>query len=141
MALLPAVPRRDDFDTPNKDNRYCTYFDFAKASSADLLVKNKFAYENDSAIYIGTYTNNGITYLRACAHKDSSFRYEKTGSQHWQECSDCGYEGTKTDHIYSQKKMTDTYKASDATCTNPVTYYYSCVCGAKARTSLFYKNK
>lgn len=64
-------------NTPNKDNRYCTYFDFAKASSADLLVKNKFAYENDSAIYIGTYTNNGITYLRACAHKDSSFRYEK----------------------------------------------------------------
>ena len=127
-------------NTPNKDNRYCTYFDFAKASSADLLVKNKFAYENDSAIYIGTYTNNGITYLRACAHKDSSFRYEKTGSQHWQECSDCGYEGTKTDHIYSQKKMTDTYKASDATCTNPVTYYYSCVCGAKG-TNIFNSTK
>ena len=124
-------------NTPNKDNRYCTYFDFAKASSADLLVKNKFAYENDSAIYIGTYTNNGITYLRACAHKDSSFRYEKTGSQHWQECSDCGYEGTKTDHIYSQKKMTDTYKASDATCTNPVTYYKSCACGLASSTETF----
>ena len=117
-------------NTPDKNSTYCTYVDFAKASSTDLL-KNAFTYENDSAIYIGTYTNNGITYLRACAHKDSSFRYEKTGSQHWQKCSDCGYEGTKTDHIYSQEKMTDTYKASDATCTTPVTYYKSCACGAK----------
>lgn len=124
--------------TPDKNNTYCTYFDFAKASSADLLVKNKFVYENDSAIYIGTYTFAGATYLRACAHKDSSLRYESEGAQHhWQKCSDCGYEGTKTEHIYSQEKMTDTYKASDATCTTPVTYYYSCVCGLASSTETF----
>lgn len=123
--------------TPDKNNTYCTYFDFAKASSADLLVKNKFVYENDSAIYIGTYTFAGATYLRACAHKDSSLRYESEGAQHWQKCSDCGYEGTKTEHIYSQEKMTDTYKASDATCTTPVIYYYSCVCGLASSTETF----
>lgn len=116
-------------NTPDKNSTYCTYFDFAKASSANLL-ENAFTYENDSAIYIGTYTFAGATYLRACAHKDSSLGYEKEDAQHWQKCSDCGYEGTKTGHIYSQEKMTDTYKASDATCTTPVTYYYSCVCGA-----------
>ena len=126
-------------NTPDKNSTYCTYFDFAKASSANLL-ENAFTYENDSAIYIGTCTFAGATYLRACAHKDSSLGYEKEDAQHWQKCSDCGYEGTKTGHIYSQEKMTDTYKASDATCTTPVTYYYSCVCGAKG-TNTFNSTK
>lgn len=116
-------------NTPDKNSTYCTYFDFAKASSANLL-ENAFTYENDSAIYIGTCTFAGATYLRACAHKDSSLGYEKEDAQHWQKCSDCGYEGTRTDHDYSQTRMTSTYKASDATCTTPVTYYYYCVCGA-----------
>lgn len=117
-------------NTPDKNSTYCTYFDFAKASSANLL-ENAFTYENDSAIYIGTYTFAGATYLRACAHKDSSLGYEKEDAQHWQKCSDCGYKGIKTNHDYSQKRMTSPYEASDATCTTPVTYYYSCVCGAK----------
>lgn len=47
-------------------------------------------------------------------------------------CTTCGqqYGNTNPNHDYSQTKMTPTYKASDATCTTPVTYYYSCVCGA-----------
>lgn len=126
-------------NTPDKNSTYCTYFDFAKASSANLL-ENAFTYENDSAIYIGTCTFAGATYLRACAHKDSSLGYEKEDAQHWQKCSDCGYEGTRTDHDYSQTRMTSTYKASDATCTTPVTYYYSCVCGAKG-TNTFNSTK
>ena len=125
--------------TPDKNNTYYAYVDFAKASSANLL-ENAFTYENDSAIYIGTYTSAGATYLRACAHKDSSLGYEKEDAQHWQKCSDCGYEGTRTDHDYSQTRMTSTYKASDATCTTPVTYYYSCVCGAKG-TNTFNSTK
>lgn len=125
--------------TPDKNSTYCTYFDFAKASSANLL-ENAFTYENDSAIYIGTYTFAGATYLRACAHKDSSLGYEKEDAQHWQKCSDCGYKGIKTNHDYSQKRMTSLYGASDATCTTPVTYYYSCVCGAKG-TNTFNSTK
>ena len=49
-------------------------------------------------------------------------------------CTTCGqpYGNTNpNNHDYSQTRMTPTYKASDATCTTPVTYYYSCVCGAK----------
>lgn len=48
-------------------------------------------------------------------------------------CTTCGQQYGNTNsnnHDYSQTKMTPTYKASDATCTTPVTYYYSCVCGA-----------
>lgn len=36
-----------------------------------------------------------------------------------------------TGHTFDQKKTTDTYKAAEATCTEPETYYYSCICGAK----------
>ncbi|MFR5850816.1 MAG: hypothetical protein ACLUEM_01840 [Oscillospiraceae bacterium] len=36
--------------------------------------------------------------------------------------------------------MTSLYGASDATCTTPVTYYYSCVCGAKG-TNTFNSTK
>lgn len=48
-------------------------------------------------------------------------------------CTTCGQQYGNTNpnnHDYSQTRMTPTYKASDATCTTPVTYYYSCVCGA-----------
>lgn len=48
-------------------------------------------------------------------------------------CETCGQRYGNTNpnnHDYSQTRMTPTYKASDATCTTPVTYYYSCVCGA-----------
>ena len=48
-------------------------------------------------------------------------------------CTTCGQQYGDTNHNnhdYSQTRMTPTYKASDATCTTPVTYYYSCVCGA-----------
>lgn len=48
-------------------------------------------------------------------------------------CMTCGQQYGDRDlnnHDYSQTRMTSTYKASDATCTTPVTYYYSCVCGA-----------
>lgn len=34
-------------------------------------------------------------------------------------------------HIYDQQVVNDSYKASDATCTEPAKYYDSCVCGAK----------
>ena len=49
-------------------------------------------------------------------------------------CTTCGQpygNRNPNNHDYSQTGMTPTYKASDATCTTPVTYYYSCVCGAK----------
>lgn len=32
-------------------------------------------------------------------------------------------------HIFDQQVVSDTYKASDATCTQPAAYYQSCICG------------
>lgn len=58
-------------------------------------------------------------------------------------CTTCGQQYGDIDpnnHDYSQTTMTPTYKASDATCTTPVTYYYSCVCGEKG-TNTFNSTK
>ena len=52
---------------------------------------------------LGAYGNDSIKYFRSAPHK----------------------------HIYDQQIVSDEYKASDATCTEPAKYYQSCVCGAK----------
>lgn len=115
--------------------------------------------EDGSPIGLFTKSNSYSTSLRACSHDFSQWAYSDT--QHWKKCANCDAEDAvnKTDHSggtatctapavcttcgqpygntnpnnhdYSQTRMTPTYKASDATCTTPVTYYYSCVCGAK----------
>lgn len=115
--------------------------------------------EDGSPIGLFTKSNRYSTSLRACSHDFSQWAYSDT--QHWKKCANCDAEDAvnKTDHSggtatctekavcttcgqrygnrnpnnhdYSQTRMTPTYKASDATCTTPVTYYYSCVCGAK----------
>lgn len=47
-------------------------------------------------------------------------------------CSVCGMEyGELTPHVFDQKVTTEKYLASEATCTQKATYYYSCVCGEK----------
>lgn len=114
--------------------------------------------EDGSPIGLFTKSNRYSTSLRACSHDFSQWAYSDT--QHWKKCANCDAEDAvnKTDHTggtatckaeavcttcgqpygninpnnhdYSQTRMTPTYKASDATCTTPVTYYYSCVCGA-----------
>lgn len=114
--------------------------------------------EDGSPIGLFTKSNRYSTSLCACSHDFSQWAYSDT--QHWKKCANCDAEDAvnKTDHSggtatcteravcttcgqqygntnhnnhdYSQTRMTPTYKASDATCTTPVTYYYSCVCGA-----------
>lgn len=114
--------------------------------------------EDGSPIGLFTKSNRYSTSLRACSYDFSQWAYSDT--QHWKKCANCDAEDAvnKTDHSggtatctekavcttcgqqygntnpnnhdYSQTRMTPTYKASDATCTTPVTYYYSCVCGA-----------
>lgn len=115
--------------------------------------------EDGSPIGLFTKSDRYSTSLRACSHDFSQWAYSDT--QHWKKCANCDAEDAvnKTDHSggtatctekavcttcgqpygntdsnnhdYSLTRMTSTYKASDATCTTPVTYYYSCVCGAK----------
>lgn len=113
--------------------------------------------EDGSPIGLFTKSNRYSTSLCACSHDFSQWAYSDT--QHWKKCANCDaedavnktdhsggtatctekavcttcgqqYGNTNPNHDYSQTRMTPTYKASDATCTTPVTYYYSCVCGA-----------
>ena len=113
--------------------------------------------EDGSPIGLFTKSDRYSTSLRACSHDFSQWAYSDT--QHWKKCANCDaedavnktdhsggtatctekavcttcgqqYGNTTNNHDYSQTRMTPTYKASDATCTTPVTYYYSCVCGA-----------
>ncbi len=48
-------------------------------------------------------------------------------------CAAIGLTGCKKDkhiHAFDKQVITDEYKATDATCTEAATYYYSCKCGA-----------
>ncbi len=62
---------------------------------------------------------------------------------HWHECNADACPITENsgkngygEHNYNREIVSDTYKASDADCTNPVVYYKSCVCG-KTGTETF----
>ena len=49
-------------------------------------------------------------------------------------CAAIGLTGCKNDkhiHTFDKQVITDEYKATDATCTEAATYYYSCECGEK----------
>ena len=55
-------------------------------------------------------------------------------------CTVCGMQKTETlaqTHTFNQQVATAAYLATNATCTNPATYYYSCTCGAKDTTRTF----
>ena len=55
-------------------------------------------------------------------------------------CTVCGIQKTETvpqTHTYDQQIASSAYLASNATCTSPATYYYSCSCGAKDTTRTF----
>ena len=43
-------------------------------------------------------------------------------------------------HDFSEQNTGDTYKKSDATCTDKAVYYYSCTCGEKGTTTFEYGN-
>lgn len=64
-------------------------------------------------------------------------------THHWHECSsaDCpitenSQKNSYTAHTYDQQMVSEAYKVHNATCTEPATYYKSCVCG-KAGTETF----
>lgn len=88
----------------------------------------KDSFQADSAAY-GVSYNSTDKVLQLHKHSGGTATCMAEAS-----CETCGQRyGNRNpnNHDYSQTKMTPTYKASDATCTTPVTYYYSCVCGAK----------
>lgn len=112
-----------------------TYVDIAKVDASlwenvDEKVLNALYCENTAGdTTIRKYTSEKT--LRLCKHSPKS-SYESDLDQHWKMCRNCDEIAvTKTAHSFAQQSTDLKYKASDATCTTPVTYYYSCVCGAK----------
>lgn len=84
---------------------------------------------------IGTVSNFGGTILHDHSWSDT---WSGNENHHWHEClnGDCpvtdhsqkdGYEL----HEYNRQVVSDTYHASNATCTEGEKYYYSCICGAR----------
>ena len=56
-------------------------------------------------------------------------------------CAAIGLTGCKKDkhiHAFDKQVITDEYKATDATCTEKATYYYSCSCGEKGAGTFEY---
>ncbi len=63
--------------------------------------------------------------------------YTKDSSFHWHKCIRCDETDGKVGHSYTEKKTESEYLFSDATCTSPALYYYSCVCGAYTTEKTF----
>ena len=42
------------------------------------------------------------------------------------------------EHVYDQALVSNYFKASDASCTEPAKYYYSCVCGKRSNETFDY---
>ena len=95
---------------------------------------------NDGGILISSGTLNG-TVSGTPAHQPAN-GYVYNDEYHFRPCAVDGCDEQTGDgrlheyfnvetHTYDQQVASDTYKFSDATCTKPAKYYYSCVCGAK----------
>ena len=65
------------------------------------------------------------------AKTEHAFRtyWDKDEKSHWHECSVCGEKTDISEHEYNNEVASNAYIASIATCTEPATYYKSCVCG------------
>lgn len=94
-------------------------------------------FSSDEGHGIRANDNGYLELYRTHTHSWSS-TWSSDNTHHWHECNADGCPVTDNSqkdgyaaHTYDQKVVSDNYKASDATCTEPARYYYSCICGAK----------
>lgn len=90
---------------------------------------DKFLYENDGTI-VSAVVSGRTASLVACKHNWSG-EWKNDISNHWHVCSICNGKNDVNAHTYDKNVAEDIYKASDATCTSPALYHWSCVCGAE----------
>ncbi len=64
--------------------------------------------------------------------------WSKDATHHWHDCTAAGCDAANADkngyakHTYDQRVTKEEFKVADSgSCTEPVSYYFSCVCGAK----------
>ena len=101
------------------------------SGNASNAKPEKFLYENGGgAIAVSAVVNGRTTKLVACRHNWSD-EWKTDAHHHWKECSICKGKNDVSAHTYDQKVAEESYKASDATCTSPALYHWSCVCGAE----------
>jgi len=99
------------------------------SGNASNAKPDKFLYENDGTIAVSAVSGSTAT-LVACQHNWSG-EWTADTYQHWHVCSICKGKKDDSAHNYDQKVAGESYKASDATCTSPALYHWSCVCGAE----------
>ena len=99
------------------------------SGNASNAKPEKFLYENDNSIAVSAVSGS-TTKLVACKHNWSD-KWTADTNQHWHVCSICKGKNDVSAHSYYQKLTEESYKVSDATCTSPALYHWSCVCGAE----------
>lgn len=100
------------------------------SGNKDYAEPEEFLYENDGAIAVSAVVTGRTTKLVACRHNWSD-EWKTDAYQHWKECSICKGKKDVSGHTYDRNVANESYKASDATCTSPALYHWSCVCGAE----------
>ena len=68
---------------------------------------------------------------------DFATEWTTDGDAHWHACSRCDEKDAYAEHNYINEVKDDKYIASGTNCTDPASYYKSCVCGL-AGTDTFY---
>ena len=95
-------------------------------NETDGYTGNKVCSDCNATIEYGTKISWGShTY-------GDEWKFDK--NQHWKECTytGCSKKDQVAAHKYDQKVVEDKYKVpGSGSCTEPASYYYSCVCGAK----------
>lgn len=101
-------------------------------------------YEYDECIYCGFNTKRIMPKKEhdLVHHEAKQPTCTEEGWYEYDSCKNCNYSTkivrTATGHIFDKKVATDDYLATDATCRNKATYYYSCICGLKGTNTFEY---
>lgn len=110
--------------------------DLTNYTGAYSVIASRKTDGSDPVVY---NPNQSYKYLNITPHTHQwSTQWSSDETCHWHECTTANCPVTDNSqkegyaaHAYDQEVVSDTYKASAATCTQAATYYYSCVCGAK----------
>lgn len=123
--------------------------DFGIYSRNDLLIKGNSDVTAKGAAAIGAENSfkleppeGGLIDVFVGASENEAQSIENSPLSQLTDLSNYGnnnvkyFRSTPHEHVYDQRVVSDTYKASNATCTESAEYYYSCTCG-KAGTESF----
>ena len=102
---------------------------YYKCSVCNLLFKDKNGINSTTAEEVRETKTD---------HKYDADVYEYESGTHWHTCIWCNTKIGETAHSFTIENTSDSrFRKSDATCTSPALYYYSCVCGAYTTEKTF----